>query len=131
MSGCFAHGCITQLFQLFSHSHVRLFSPCCRKLCASSPAVHLDHLCHKPGPTGLVTGTQTSAIISVEVFIEQDIVLPVRILLKFLRPAVDRTPALASRKNMLVNRSAISLLTSNRFIILPDPVGHSILKLSP
>ena len=37
----------------------------------------------------------------------------------------------ASRRKIRVRRSAISLLTSNRFIILPDPVGHSILKLSP
>jgi hypothetical protein len=30
-----------------------------------------------------------------------------------------------------VSRLAISLLTSKRFIIFPEPVGHSILKLSP
>jgi hypothetical protein len=32
---------------------------------------------------------------------------------------------------MRVRRLAISLATSNKFIKVPEPVGHSILKLSP
>jgi NADPH:quinone reductase len=43
----------------------------------------------------------------------------------------DAAEALSSRRKMLASRLAISRLTSNRFIKLPEPVGHSILKLSP
>jgi hypothetical protein len=51
---------------------------------------------------------------------------PVRIALKLLGAAVytGRLP-FSSRQKMPCKRLEISLLTSNRFIILPEPVGHS------
>ena len=42
-------------------------------------AIELDELGHKPGPTGLMAGTATTTRISVEIFVEQYQILPVRI----------------------------------------------------
>ena len=42
------------------------------------------------GPAGLMAGAEAGAVVSVEVLAEQDEVLPVRVLLELLRPAVDR-----------------------------------------
>ena len=94
-------------------------------------AEEFDQLRDDAGPARLVAGSQTRAVVSVEIFVEQDVILPLRIGLKFLRASVHRPPARLSRRKIPVNRLAISRATSNRFIKLPEPVGHSILKLSP
>ena len=86
---------------------------------------------HEPGPAGLVAGAQPRPVVAVEVLVEEDVVAPVRIGLELLRAAIDRPLPCSSRRKIRLSRSAISLRTSKRFIILPDPVGHSILKLSP
>ena len=69
---------------------------------------------NKTGPSRLMAGPETSAIVSMEVLIKQDVVLLVRTLLEDLAAAKDRT----------------SCATSNNVMRLPEPVGHSILKLS-
>ena len=91
----------------------------------------LDQLRHQSCPAGLVTRAEPRAVVAVEVFVEQDQVAPVRIVLELFRAAVDRPPAVRIPQEDPVSRSEISLATSKRFIILPEPVGHSILKLSP
>jgi hypothetical protein len=53
----------------------------------------LDHFPDKAGPTGLVTGSKARAVVSMEVFVEEDVVLPVRIGLEFLRTAVHGAAA--------------------------------------
>ena len=78
-----------------------------------------------------MAGAQPGAVVAVEVFVEQDVIAPMRIGLELLHAAVDRTPAMLIARKGPMSRSEISLLTSKRFIILPEPVGHSILKLSP
>src|SRR5215831_3052005 len=40
-------------------------------------------------PTGLMACTQSSPVVAMEVFIEEDVILPVRVLLEFPRSAVD------------------------------------------
>src|SRR4051794_28969854 len=45
------------------------------------------------GPTGLVTRAETRAVVAVEIFVEQDEVAPVRIVLKLCRSAVYRPVA--------------------------------------
>ncbi len=55
-----------------------------------------------------------------------------RIGLERLAAAVHRADARIVLLYVLMpSRSEISLLTSNRFISRPEPVGHSILKVSP
>ena len=48
------------------------------------------------GPAGLVAGAQTSAGVAVKIFVELDVIPPVRISLQFLRLTVHRTPAILS-----------------------------------
>ena len=94
-------------------------------------AVKLNEFGNESCPTGLMTGAQPGAIVTMEVFIEENVVAPEWIALELFRAAVDGSSALRVAQEIRVSRPAISLLTSNRFISLPDPVGHSILKLSP
>ena len=47
------------------------------------------------GPSGLVAGAETGAVVAVEVLVEQEEIAPVRILLELPRAAVDGPPALA------------------------------------
>src|SRR5512135_963866 len=57
-------------------------------------AEELDGLGHEPGPAGLMAGAEPGSVVAVEVFVEEDVIAPVRIALKFLRAAVDGSPAL-------------------------------------
>jgi hypothetical protein len=51
-----------------------------------------------PGPACLVAGPEAGSIVTVEVFVEEQQISPVRILLKFPRSSVDRpTAGLAER----------------------------------
>ena len=76
----------------------------------------------EPRPSGLVAGAEACAIVAVEILVEKDVVLPVRIFLELLTP---------SRRKMLESLLLISLATSNKVNSLPEPVGHSTLKSSP
>ena len=53
----------------------------------------LDQLGDDSGPSCLVTGAETSTIITVEVLIEENVVLPQRVSLEFLRASEHRSPA--------------------------------------
>jgi hypothetical protein len=82
------------------------------------------------GPAGLMAGADSGPMVAVEIFVKRYIVPPARVGLELFRaPYIGRRPRL-SRRHSLASRSAISLATSNRFIRCPEPVGHSILKLS-
>ena len=94
-------------------------------------AEELDQLRHQPGPAGLMAGAEPRAVVAVEVFVEQDVVAPVGIGLELLRAAVHRPPAVLVAQEDPREPVGDLLGTSKRFIILPEPVGHSILKLSP
>src|SRR5260370_33488708 len=43
------------------------------------------------GPPSLMAGSQAGAVVAVEVLVVQDVLAPVRIVLKLLRSSVDRT----------------------------------------
>jgi L-rhamnose isomerase len=47
------------------------------------------------GPAGLMVGPQTRAVIAVEILVEQDIVAPVRVGLKFIYSAINRAASFA------------------------------------
>src|SRR6202142_1110391 len=49
----------------------------------------LDELRDQTGPPGLMAGAEPGAVVAVKVLIEQDVVAPVRILLKRRLPAED------------------------------------------
>src|SRR5262245_59299280 len=58
-------------------------------------AMHqLEQLRHQAGPASLVAGPQPGAIVAMEIFIEQDMIAPVRVGLKCDGPAVDGPPPL-------------------------------------
>src|ERR1700730_14263359 len=60
----------------------------------------LDEFGHQARPTGLVTRADSGAIVSLEIFIEQDQILPVRVVVENLSPACRRAPAiLTAQKN--------------------------------
>jgi len=79
----------------------------------------------------LVTGAQPSAIVAMKVFKEVDVVAPEWITLELFRAAIDRPPTMFIAQEDANETVEISLLTPKRFMSFPDPVGHSILKLSP
>ena len=61
----------------------------------------IKHSGNDPGPSCLVTRPQTGAIVPMEIFIEQNVIFPVRFVLKLLgSPYTGRLPP-ASRKKML------------------------------
>ena len=85
-----------------------------------------------PGPAGLVARAEAGAVVAVEVFVEQDVVAPVRIVLELLGAAVHRPPAvLVAQEDAreAVARSPWRPRTGSS--CLPEPVGHSTLKSSP
>ena len=45
---------------------------------------------HQTGPARLVAGAEPRAVVTVEIFVKQDQIAPVRIVLELGRPAVDR-----------------------------------------
>src|SRR5262249_5106609 len=52
-----------------------------------------DQIRYEPGPTGLVRRTAATAVVAVKVFMEQDVVLEMRIGLKFFVAAEHWAPA--------------------------------------
>ena len=56
-------------------------------------AEEFDQLRDDTGPARLVAGSKARAIVTVEIFVEQDVIFPLRIGLKFLRTSVHRPPA--------------------------------------
>jgi hypothetical protein len=61
---------------------------------------NLDGTYHESGPPSLVTSTNAGSVISVEVFVEQDEIAPVRIGLKLVGIAIHRTMSLrVTQKN--------------------------------
>ena len=65
-----------------------------QKLFRIQNAKELDELGHKSSPAGLMTGSQSSTVIAVEVFEEKDVIPPMRIALKSVGASIDRTPSL-------------------------------------
>src|SRR5260370_29890444 len=51
----------------------------------------INQLGYQGSPAGLMAGTEPAAGISVEIFVEQDEIAPVRIVLELLQVAEDRT----------------------------------------
>ena len=56
-------------------------------------AVKLNHLGYQPCPAGLMTGTESRAIVAMKVLVKEDVVAPVGICLEFLRATIDSSPA--------------------------------------
>jgi hypothetical protein len=69
------------------------FLPGSKELGSIEPAKKLDQFCDRAGPAGLMAGPQARAVVSVEVFVEQQVILPLRIGLEFLRASVNRPPS--------------------------------------
>ena len=59
-----------------------------------SLSILLNQFRNERRPAGLVAGADAGAVVAVKVFVKRNEVAPVRILLKFLRAAEDRTTAM-------------------------------------
>ena len=85
------------------------------------------------GPAGLMAGAEPGAVVAVEVLVEQDEIAPVRIVLELAacrrRPAAGRRSS--SQEDARPAGAQSSSATSYSFMRRPEPVGHSIVKLSP
>src|SRR5215467_14087637 len=83
--------------QWSSPLHVALYKCGCstslEKLRPVEVAKDFNQLRDDPGPACLVAGAKARAIVTVEIFVEQDVIFPLRIGLKFLCTAVHRPPA--------------------------------------
>jgi hypothetical protein len=49
-----------------------------------------DHRRHDPGSTSLMTGADSSAVITMKILVKQQIIAPIGVVLKLLRPAEYR-----------------------------------------
>src|SRR5215469_7217292 len=67
---------------------------CLESILRIEPSEELDEFRHTAAPSRLVTRTEPRAVVTVEVFVEENMVLPMRVGLEFLRSAVDRSPAM-------------------------------------
>ena len=85
----------------------------------------------QPGPPRLVAGAEPRPVVTLEVFIEEDQIAPVRIVLELGRPPYTGRRPLASRRNVLASRRESSRATSNSVRYRPEPVGHCTVKSSP
>src|ERR1700745_2039194 len=74
----------------------------------SSGFVHelTDQIRPQPGPTGLVRCAAAPPVVAVKVFMEQDVVLEMRIGLKFLIAAEHRAPAVGVTLEQLEHAAA-------------------------
>src|SRR5262245_46637471 len=89
-----------------------------------------DQVRDQSGPAGLVRCATATAIVAVEVFMEQDVVLEMRIGLKFFVAAkTGRLPS-GPRRKILSSRRHSSFAISSSVSMTPEPVGHSILRPS-
>src|SRR5262249_23408362 len=66
----------------------------------------VDQVGDEPRPTGLVRCATAAAIVAVEIFMEQDVILEMRIGLKFLVAAENRAPAICPAQKKLEQASA-------------------------
>ena len=85
----------TQFFPLLAYS---VLCECAcftslEKLRAVKVAEKFDQLRDDTSPARLVAGSKARAIVTVEIFVEQDVIFPLRIGLKFLRASVHGPPA--------------------------------------
>ena len=92
---------------------------------------HVEKARDQTGPPRLVAGAEPRAVVTLEVFVEEDQVAPVRIVLNFAVPPYTGRRPLVSRRNVPASRREISCATSNSVMYRPEPVGHCTVKSSP
>lgn len=56
----------------------------------------VNEVCDHAGPTSLVAGAEAGAAVSVEVFIEQQVVTPMGVFLELFGAAIDGTPSIGA-----------------------------------
>ena len=78
-----------------------------------------------------MTRSDARAIVAVEIFVEEDEVAPVRIVLEQFDSSVERTVAVRSAPENGNEPLLKSSEISQRFIWCPLPVGNSTLNVSP
>src|SRR5215467_4977391 len=72
----------------------------CEELLGRAGREHMHRPRDDSGPPGLVAGAETCAIVTMKIFIEQDEIAPVRVLLKLAVASVHRSSSIpVSKKN--------------------------------
>jgi hypothetical protein len=64
-----------------------------------SPAALFNQLRNQSRPTGLVVGADSSPIVSVKILVELNQVTPVRIILEFFLPSINRAAITIAEEN--------------------------------
>ncbi len=98
-----------------------------------------DQFCDETSPTGLMAGADPGPIVAMKVFVEEDKVFPVRIILENLKSAGDGTAATRIAKEDVDEPAGdfscylpeIGFLRRMRGALHGECVGHSTLKSSP
>ena len=85
----------------------------------------LQELRDQSRPAGLMARTYTCAVVSVEVFIKQEEIAPMRIVLELLCPAIDRATTVGIFEEEPREAAGKFPATSPNVWRCPDPVGHS------
>ena len=92
----------------------------------------LQELGDQAGPAGLVRGAHAAAGVAVEIFVEQDVILEMRVGLRVWDDISRRAAGRPSPcKNNFVEAAREFVGHRNEGDEFPEPVGHSILKSSP
>jgi hypothetical protein len=91
----------------------------------------LDQRCHESSPPSLVTGADAGPVVAVKIFVEEQVITPVRVALEFLR-AAKHWP-MAGRIAQKDPGQSVSDLARDLEQIhgAARAVGQSILKASP
>src|SRR4051794_11131451 len=76
-------------FQSLRFRQIRTFSSLEERLRVHCP-VHLDHAGDQSRPAGLVACPEAGPVVAVEIFIKEDVVLPVWIVLEFIHASIHR-----------------------------------------
>jgi hypothetical protein len=70
-------------------------------------AKQIKHAGYDPRPSSLVTRPQASAVVSMEIFVEQNVIFPVRVLLKLVGSSVHWTLATGIGQSPAVGAGAL------------------------
>src|SRR5512133_455171 len=68
--------------------------PALQQLCSIEASEQLAHHCNRPGPPGLMARSQPRTVVAMEIFVEQEQVAPMRVVLEFLRSTIHGAPAM-------------------------------------
>ena len=117
---------------------VRSFSPSSERLYPSSRTFLFSGLLyqyqfgHQTGPTCLVAGPQAGAIVAVKVFVKKYQVPPMRVILQYIYPAIDRPQTVSiTQKQPDEAAGQICIICAQSSIVSPGFMTVTAVFVSP